>query len=98
MKRNGYPVLTLLPIVTCYFTMRNIVRPEYKNRFGWGHSSMNDAIKFATLAKAKHLLLAHHDPSHTDEQLESMLADLKRQDNNSITFELAAEGMNIEMA
>jgi len=70
---------------------------EYKNRFGWGHSSMTDAIKFAALARAKHLLLAHHDPSHTDEQLESMLADLKTQNNNSLNFELAAEGMNIEM-
>jgi phosphoribosyl 1,2-cyclic phosphodiesterase len=71
---------------------------EYKNRVGWGHSSMSDAIKFAALAEAKHLLLAHHDPFHTDEQLNEMFIDLKKHNNYSFIFELAAEGMNINLA
>ena len=54
--------------------MRNTVQQEYKKRLGWGHSSMEDAIKFASLAGVKHLLLAHHDPNHTDKQLNELFA------------------------
>ena len=71
---------------------------EYKTKFGWGHTSMDDAIKFATLSGAKHLLLAHHDPSHTDEQLDKLVTDLKNQNQYSCSFQLAAEGMEIELA
>jgi phosphoribosyl 1,2-cyclic phosphodiesterase len=71
---------------------------EYRNRIGWGHSSMSDAVKFAALADTKHLLLAHHDPCHTDEQLDEMFTDLKKHNNYSFICELAAEGMNINLA
>jgi len=67
---------------------------EYKTKVGWGHSSMDDAIRFATLAKVKRLLLTHHDPSHSDDRLNELLSDLKSK-YNSIEYELAAEGMEI---
>jgi phosphoribosyl 1,2-cyclic phosphodiesterase len=70
---------------------------EYKNHIGWGHSSMDDAIEFGALAGAKHLLLAHHDPCHTDEQLDKLISDLKKQSGHPFDFELAAEGMNIDL-
>jgi len=70
---------------------------EYKNKLGWGHSSMDDATKFAALAEVKHLLLSHHDPSHSDEQLNELFADLKKRDNYSFKYELAAEGMTFEL-
>jgi len=70
---------------------------EYKNRLGWGHSSMDDAVKFASLAEVKHLLLAHHDPNHTDEQLDKLFADLKKRNTCPFNFELATEGMLIEL-
>ena len=44
----------------------------YENRVGWGHSSIEDAIDFGTLAKVKKLVLVHHDPSNTDVQLIEM--------------------------
>jgi phosphoribosyl 1,2-cyclic phosphodiesterase len=46
---------------------------EYPERVGWGHSSIAHTIAFARLAKARRLLLFHHDPLHTDAQLDSML-------------------------
>lgn len=70
---------------------------EYKNKFGWGHCSMDDATKFAFITGAKHLLLAHHDPQHTDQQLNELYAELKNKNNYAFNFELAAEGMNIEL-
>ena len=70
---------------------------EYNNRFGWGHSSMDDALKFAALAGVKHLLLSHHDPSHSDEQLDQFFANLKGRSDYSFNYELAAEGMQIDL-
>ena len=70
---------------------------EYKVKFGWGHSSMDDAIKFAALSEVKHLLLSHHDPSRSDEQLNELFADLKNRNSYSFKYELAAEGMTFEL-
>ena len=71
---------------------------EYARRLGWGHSSMDDAAKFAWLAGVKRLLLTHHDPAHTDKQLNELFADLKKRNNYSFKCELAAQGMEIELA
>jgi len=46
---------------------------EYKTRVGWGHSSMSDAFKFAELTQVKHLVPFHHDPNHTDDDLDRLL-------------------------
>ncbi len=70
---------------------------EYKNKIGWGHSSMDDAVLFASMAGAKRLLLAHHDPSHTDVQLNEMLAELKARKNYVFTYEMAVENMQINL-
>ena len=70
---------------------------QYPSKKGWGHSSMDDAAKFASLTGVKHLLLAHHDPAHTDAQLDELFADLKKRNNYSFNYELAAEGMQIDL-
>ena len=71
---------------------------EYKNKIGWGHSSMDDATQFAFLAGVKHLLLTHHDPAHSDEQLNELFTDLKKRNSYPFNYELAREGMEIELA
>ena len=70
---------------------------EYITKRGWGHSSMDDATKFASMTGVKRLLLTHHDPSHSDDQLNELLADLKNRNDYSFNYELAAEGMQIEL-
>jgi len=70
---------------------------EYKTKLGWGHSSMDDTAKFAAKAGVKHLLLAHHDPAHSDDRLNELFADLKSRNNYQFKYELAAEGMQIEL-
>ena len=70
---------------------------EYKTKIGWGHSSMNDTLLFASMAEVKHLLFAHHDPAHTDKHLEELVAELKEINNYKFKFELAAEGMEFEL-
>ena len=71
---------------------------EYGERVGWGHSSTEDVVTFARRAGSRRLVLFHHDPLHTDEQLERILARA-----NEVTasgdgqVELAREGMTFEL-
>jgi phosphoribosyl 1,2-cyclic phosphodiesterase len=46
---------------------------EYRDRVGWGHSSVDDAVAFADLVGARRLALFHHDPSRSDEQVDALL-------------------------
>jgi phosphoribosyl 1,2-cyclic phosphodiesterase len=43
---------------------------EYPERVGWGHSRISDALLFARRSEAERVLLFHHDPLHTDEELD----------------------------
>jgi ribonuclease BN (tRNA processing enzyme) len=45
---------------------------EYPGRVGWGHSSVADAVLFAGIAAAQQLVLFHHDPLHSDGDLETL--------------------------
>ncbi|MGH7822533.1 MAG: MBL fold metallo-hydrolase [Candidatus Binatia bacterium] len=47
---------------------------EYPLHVGWGHSSIEHAFGFAALAGVKHLVLFHHDPAHTDAELDRLIA------------------------
>jgi phosphoribosyl 1,2-cyclic phosphodiesterase len=43
---------------------------EYPSHYGWGHSSVSDALSFARRTRARRTLLAHHDPYHCDDDLD----------------------------
>jgi phosphoribosyl 1,2-cyclic phosphodiesterase len=46
---------------------------EYPDHVGWGHSSIEHVVAFAQLAEVEQLVLFHHDPAHTDDDLEKIL-------------------------
>ena len=46
---------------------------EYKSHIGWGHGSISSAVSLAIEAEVQTLYLFHHDPSHTDEMVDSMI-------------------------
>jgi phosphoribosyl 1,2-cyclic phosphodiesterase len=50
---------------------------EYASHVGWGHSSISDAMEFANKARVENLVLFHHDPYHTDTDLEDLLAEAR---------------------
>jgi phosphoribosyl 1,2-cyclic phosphodiesterase len=50
-------------------------QPERDERLGWGHSSVPEAIEFARAAKARQLVLFHHDPARTDDEMDLLLAE-----------------------
>jgi phosphoribosyl 1,2-cyclic phosphodiesterase len=43
---------------------------EYSARVGWGHSRVSDTLLFARRSEAERVLLFHHDPLHTDAELD----------------------------
>jgi phosphoribosyl 1,2-cyclic phosphodiesterase len=45
---------------------------EYPVHAGWGHSSLEQALAFARLAGAKRLVTFHHDPAHSDDEIDAM--------------------------
>jgi phosphoribosyl 1,2-cyclic phosphodiesterase len=70
---------------------------EYKDKIGWGHSAMEDALQFASLMSVNRLLLAHHDPLRSDVQLDRLYKLLKENNLYSFPFEMAVEGRMIEL-
>ena len=45
---------------------------EYCGHCGWGHSSLAHAMDFGTLAAVRQLVPFHHDPSHTDADIDRL--------------------------
>lgn len=44
------------------------------HRIGWGHSTYLDALRIASQAQARRLVLFHHDPSHSDADIDRIVA------------------------
>jgi len=47
---------------------------EYADKTGWGHSTFTQAIAFAELVRARTMVTFHHDPAHSDEFLDHVMA------------------------
>jgi ribonuclease BN (tRNA processing enzyme) len=70
---------------------------EYINKKGWGHSSIDDAAIFASVAGVKHLLFAHHDPARSDDELNELYTAFQNNNSYNFKYELAREGMEITL-
>ncbi len=69
---------------------------EYATHKGWGHSTAMQWIKATLETRAKALILTHHNPEHTDVDLEQNLRLLHQKNKNlPFTLALAYEGMLI---
>lgn len=65
---------------------------EYRQRVGWGHSSIGQTVAFARRAGVRQLVLFHHDPEHDDEWLDR-LVDEARADSGDLDLSAAQEGV-----
>ncbi len=71
---------------------------EYDAHVGWGHSSIAATMEFAHKADVDNVILFHHDPYHTDTELEDLLSEARAkwpgmEDRVSLAF----EGMTIAL-
>ena len=46
---------------------------EYTAHMSWGHGSLPESVALAMKANVRRLALFHHDPSHSDEQIDEMV-------------------------
>jgi phosphoribosyl 1,2-cyclic phosphodiesterase len=67
----------------------------------WGHSSNIVGVELCQLARAKRLVLFHHEPANSDATLESLLAETRRFEELTGDLRLevlsAYDGMEIEL-
>jgi phosphoribosyl 1,2-cyclic phosphodiesterase len=71
---------------------------EYDSHLGWGHSSYEHAINSAHKARVKKLILFHHDPNRTDDQLEKLEDNYQSRIRGKTSMEImmAREGLLVE--
>ena len=65
----------------------------------WGHSTANYAVHVAQEAGVRHLTLFHHDPSHSDDEIDRMLEEARRFAAASTSLEVtaASEGITVDL-
>lgn len=70
---------------------------EYAECVGWGHSSIAQALEFASVAGVRELVPFHHDPAHTDAELDRLYEEVRKM--HELPFELspAVEGACFEL-
>jgi phosphoribosyl 1,2-cyclic phosphodiesterase len=69
---------------------------EYDRHVGWGHSATRHVVTIGRRAEARQVVLFHHDPSHSDDDLERLLANAREQWGDAPNPPvLAYEGMEI---
>ena len=72
---------------------------EYEGRVGFGHSSAADVAVFAAKVGARRLALFHHDPFHSDDELDAIRERvLARWSVEPVRVAIAAEGAELAIA
>jgi phosphoribosyl 1,2-cyclic phosphodiesterase len=73
---------------------------EYEYHKGWGHSTYAEAVELAIEASVGTLVLFHHEPRRSDDQLERCLAECQQMVKDrgaSLSVVLAAEGLTLTL-
>lgn len=71
---------------------------EYRTHVGWGHGCLDEVVRVAKEAKVKRLYLFHHDPSHDDEFIATMLRRAQElAEGSGLIVEAAREGDTITL-
>ena len=68
---------------------------EYPARVGWGHSSTEHAWAFAVQSRVGRLVTFHHDPSHDDDVLDSLVGHLQARQGPDVIG--GTEGLEIQV-
>ncbi len=67
-------------------------------KHGWGHSLVSQACDLALASEVKHLILFHHDPDRTDEELDSIQEKARlffKANHSDILCTAAYEGLTL---
>jgi phosphoribosyl 1,2-cyclic phosphodiesterase len=85
-----------LIVIDCQYTLGEAI-----DKYNWGHSAFSLAVDFAANWGIKHMVMFHHDPTHNDRKLYSILQSarwyLERMNIRGLELTLAMEGLKISM-
>lgn len=73
---------------------------EYDHHRGWGHSTFRDSVELALEAGVGTLVLFHHEPRRTDDQLDAQLAECRafvKTQGGALHVVAAAEGLSLTL-
>ena len=71
---------------------------EYQSRIGFGHSSIRHAFQFASLTNVKQFVPFHHDPTHSDDELDRMFSQAIDELDPSYKVTPSQEGLTLDVA
>ena len=77
-----------LVIYDCMYT-----DDEYRRYVGWGHSTWQEGIRLCKEARAKRMVVFHHDPDHDDDVLDGIAREVEKALPGSV---VAHEGLVLE--
>ncbi|HXW97593.1 MAG TPA: MBL fold metallo-hydrolase [Gemmatimonadales bacterium] len=69
-------------------------------RAGWGHSTPEQAVRLAAEARVRRLVLFHHEPEHSDADIDALLAGARAyaaQHCRGLELDAASEGMSLTL-
>jgi len=73
---------------------------EYPTKIGWGHARATTVVDLAVQAGVKQCAIFHHDPLHTDVQVDEMVDDCRRRATShgaTVTLLGAREGLELRL-
>ena len=76
------------------------VENDMPAKHGWGHSLISQVRQLAVDAQVRNLVMYHHDPERSDNELDEIARDSARffkSQNSSIGSYIAAEGLTFEL-
>ena len=68
---------------------------EYACHCGWGHSSLTQTLAFGSLTEVRRLVPFHHDPSHTDTDLDTLMFEAMQESKPAFEVVPGIEGSTI---
>ena len=70
---------------------------EYPEKKGWGHTTIEWSVEYALAARAKCLVLFHHEPLRDDDGMDRVLAMARERAGSALDVVAAIEGQVIEL-
>jgi len=70
---------------------------EYHEKIGFGHSNIAQAFEFAEMANVKNFVPFHHDPAHSDDELDRMIAEAREEVDPKFEITPGQEGIVLDL-
>jgi phosphoribosyl 1,2-cyclic phosphodiesterase len=71
-------------------------RDEFEKKCDWGHCTIDYALRVAVEAGVKRLVMFHHDPGHSDEDIDQLARDVQAL-SDDVEVIAAYEGLVLEL-